>query len=139
MGKGGSFEYIPDGVHVLILRVLNEPHRPRTHDLATTTEEDSEHVPAQRVRETRNRRIASDDEHEHRSDNPVVERRRQRRVLHEHQSGLKADLWEEPYRAQIQYYTTTQREDNQFDDDKGGDLCQLLVSFTRFWMKRRRG
>jgi len=52
VGEGWSLENISDGVHVLILRVLNEPHRPRTHDLATTTEEDSEHVPAQRVRET---------------------------------------------------------------------------------------
>lgn len=52
VGKGRSLEYIPDGVHILVLRVLNEPHRPRTHDLATTAEEDSKHVPAQRVRET---------------------------------------------------------------------------------------
>ena len=60
VGKGGSFEDISNGVHVLILRVLNEPHRPRTHDLATTTEEDGEHVPAQRVRKTRNLRMVSE-------------------------------------------------------------------------------
>jgi len=30
-------------------------------------------------------------EHGHRSDNPAIERCRQRRVLHEHQSRLEAD------------------------------------------------
>jgi hypothetical protein len=50
VGKGGSFEYIPDGMHVLVLRVLDEPHSSGTHDLATTTEEDSKHVPIREVR-----------------------------------------------------------------------------------------
>ena len=61
-------------------------------------------------------------EHEHRPDNPVVERCRQRRIPHEHQSCPKADLWEEPYRTQIQYHTASQWEDNQLDNDKSGDL-----------------
>lgn len=67
-------------------------------------------------------------EHEHRSYNPMIERCRQRSVLHEHQPGLEADLREKPYRTQIQNYTTAQWEDNQLDNDKGGDLFQLLVS-----------
>ena len=49
MGEGGSLEDIPDGMHVLILRVLDEPHCARAHDLATATKEDSEHVPIRKV------------------------------------------------------------------------------------------
>ena len=76
--------------------------------------------------------------HEHRSDNPVVERCRQRRVLHEHQSRLEADLREEPYRTQVQYYTAAQWEDNQLNNNKGGDLFQLLVSLIRLRVERGR-
>lgn len=52
----------------------------------------------------------------------MVERRSQGRVLHENQPRLEADLREEPYRAQIEYYATPQGEDNQLDDDERRDL-----------------
>jgi len=52
VGEGWSLENISGGAQVLTLRVLNEPHRTRMHDLVTTTEEDGERVSAQRVRET---------------------------------------------------------------------------------------
>jgi hypothetical protein len=57
VGKGGSLEDIPDGMHILVLRVLNEPHCSRTHDLATATEEDGKHVPIRRVRGPHKRRV----------------------------------------------------------------------------------
>lgn len=63
----------------------------------------------------------------------MVERCRQRRVLHKHQSRLKADLREEPYRTQIQYYAAAQWEDNQLDNDESGNLFQLLISLMQLW------
>ena len=75
-------------------------------------------------------------EHEHRSDDPVVERCRQRCILHENQSRLKADFREEPYRTQVQYHAAPQWEDDQLNNDKGGDLFQLLVSLVRMQVGR---
>lgn len=91
-----------------------------------------------RESERHNQRMGTGNKHEHRSDNPVVERCRQRRVLHEHQSRLEANLREKPYRTQIQYHAAAQWEDNQLDDNKSGDLFQLPVSLILLRVERGR-
>lgn len=52
----------------------------------------------------------------------MIERRRQRRILEEHQTRLERSLWEEPNRAQVEVDTTSQREDDQLDNNEHGDL-----------------
>ena len=54
----GPLEFLSDGVHILILRVL--PHHPRPHALVTIAEEDRERTPVQRARDTRDRRMVSE-------------------------------------------------------------------------------
>lgn len=121
--KRRAFEYITNGVEVLILWVFDEPHRPGAHDTSASREQDRELVP------TIQTIISGYDEcnvgchsHEHGPKYPVVEHRCQRRIHQERSSRTEAPIGEQPDRAYVEHDTTTKREDDQLDDDECRDL-----------------
>lgn len=70
-----------------------------------------------------NETIGEGDVHEHRPDDPVVERGGQRCMQQECESTTQTALREERDGADIEHNAAAEREDDQLDDDESSNLA----------------